>query len=836
MGQGKKTAVYLGAAAALTLLLMLAFPGFWLDCAASVSTGRQTIRYTRVSMDSEGTVYAAGVRDGTWVLARGTLAGKRESFRTLDSLGITDVVAVDRLYACSDGGLALSLYEQKTELFCRVYHLGPDDDEARMIYSASCRTQESVKIDGLTEQGGVITFLLRQGTGSTAFRYIVGEASAEQVKSAAAEADAAMFVLRDGQFAAASEGMFTLGSTRIKLPGEMRPIEGWRLTGGACLLDGASGALWRMDVVTGTRAQIAAPDEMPVLDIVSTSVSPDGGVLFLTDDGELMYLSDETFQDCTGALYRPRWLSILILVLSAAGVLLAALVVRYFWCEYRKLQASLVLRNGLVVALLLVLLIAAAARWVVVPYFESWADWEAERYLVQAASDTASAQDVQRMSFRMNDGLLYRVDDGERTALSGLGLGAAWRQAAERTLRNGNTFQRHNTGGIDYYSYFIRNSGNQLTVIRTQSAPYLERADRGVQMITWLLYIIAGLTLAAVLLELFVLRQRLRRVTKGMDALHAGTEHMRVVDWAGDEVGAMADSLNALAATLQKAGAADLQRGGLYARFLPARIAQLLGEGSVDQINKQSFASSRMTTMHVSFSFDERVYGSRSKALFDNINEITECTARVISAKGGTILSFSHEGFDAFFPAGDDAPISAAVVICQEAAAINRSRQRRNISPVSLHIALAEGDVMLGVVGDENRMQATAVSSCFSATRMLTGLFSKFEAGILCTQEIESRAGSFGRRFIGKAHDGAELVRVYELYDGDAQSVRQSKAETERAFSDGVYTLYAGDYSAAKRTFMEISRRNGGDGAAKFYLYLADRFEKEPPEEVSLDG
>lgn len=836
MGRGKKAIVYLEVTAALTLLLLLALPGFWLDCFTSVSTGRQTIQYTRVSVGSDGTVYAAGLRNESWVLTRGTLTGERENIRTLDSLGMTGVVMVGRLYACSDGGVALSLYEQKNGLFCRVYYLAPEDNEARMIYSAPCETRESVKTDGLMEQGGVITFLLRQENGTAAFRYAVGEASAEQVQPAAAETGEALFVLRGGQFAIASDGVFTLGDTEMELPAETRPVEGWRLTNGACLLDGVSGALWRLDIETGARTQIAAMDGIPAEDIVSISVSPDGAVLFLTDSGELLRLSDEAFQDCSGALYRPKWQSGVILGLSAAGVLLAALIVWYFWCEYRKLQVSLVARNGLVVALLLVLLIAAAVRWVIVPYFENWSGWEAERWLSRAASDTAPDPDVRRLDFLLRDGELYLVDGGEETALSVLGLGSTWRQAAERAMRSGSAFQRHSIGGVDYYSYFVRSGAGQLTVVQTESGPYLEQASRGVQIMTRLLYIIAGLALAAVLLTLFVLRQRLRRVTKGMDALYAGTEHMRVVDWTGDEIGAMADSLNTLAAAMRKAGAADLQRGDLYARFLPARIAQLLGEKSVDQINKQSFASSRMITMHVGFSFDERVHESHSKALFDNINEITECTAKVISAKGGTILSFSHEGFDAFFPAGDDAPISAAVVICQEAAAINRSRERRNISPVSLHIALAEGEVMLGVVGDENRMQATAVSSSFSTTRMLTGLFSRFEAGILCTEQVESRAEGYGRRYIGKAHDGAELVRVYELYDGDAQSVRQSKAETEWAFSDGVYTLYAGDYTAAKRTFMEISRKSGGDGAAKFYLYLADQFEKEPPEEVSLDG
>ena len=117
---------------------------------------------------------------------------------------------------------------------------------------------------------------------------------------------------------------------------------------------------------------------------------------------------------------------------------------------------------------------------------------------------------------------------------------------------------------------------------------------------------------------------------------------------------------------------------------------------------------------------------------------------------------------------------------------------------------------------------------------MLDALFTKFEANILCTERMERWTDGYGSRYIGKTQDGAELIRVYEIYDGDPYSIRQGKAETEQAFAEGIYTLYTGDYTAAKRIFMEIVRRNSGDGAARYYLYLADRFEKEQPEEIYL--
>ena len=440
-----------------------------------------------------------------------------------------------------------------------------------------------------------------------------------------------------------------------------------------------------------------------------------------------------------------------------------------------------------------------------------------------------------RMTLIKENETLYRIEaDGEKTVLSALLLGESFRQAAETALEAGTAFGRYADNGADYYATFSRAGGDSLTVVSAEAGLYLAAAEQGAADTARLLWIAAGVALVLVLVVLAALSRSLRRVTRGMAAIQNGS-YVEVVDRGGDEVSAMADSLNSMARSLRDADAQELRRGDVYARFLPNRITDLLGVPSVESIDKQTFASRVMTTMHVSFALEEKVYESRSKELFDHINEVTECTARIVSDQGGMILSFAHDGFDALFDPDSSAPVSAAVAIRQEIISINRERSRRNLSPVTLHITLDSGEVMLGVVGDETRMQATAVSSSFNTARMLDALFTRFEANILCTERIEHWTEGYGSRYIGKTHDGAELIRVYEIYDGDPYSVRQGKAEAEKSFSEGVYTLYAGDYAAAKRIFMEIVRRNSGDGAARHYLYLADRFEKEPPEEVCLD-
>ena len=65
--------------------------------------------------------------------------------------------------------------------------------------------------------------------------------------------------------------------------------------------------------------------------------------------------------------------------------------------------------------------------------------------------------------------------------------------------------------------------------------------------------------------------------------------------------------------------------------------------------------------------------------------------------------------------------------------------------------------------------------------------------------------------------------------------VRKLKEQTGGQFSEGVYALYAQDFSGAKRIFLKLVHQNADDGGARYYLYLADRLEKHPETEISLD-
>lgn len=96
-------------------------------------------------------------------------------------------------------------------------------------------------------------------------------------------------------------------------------------------------------------------------------------------------------------------------------------------------------------------------------------------------------------------------------------------------------------------------------------------------------------------------------------------------------------------------------------------------------------------------------------------------------------------------------------------------------------------------------------------------------------------AENYGSRYMGKSRQGSDMIRVYEIFDGDPFDRRHGKASTGRQFSQGVFALYSHDFETAKRIFLELVYDHPDDGGARYYLYLADRLEKQADQEISLD-
>jgi len=870
--RAKKIGIYLG------LLLLLAGFGVLLlepllaDCFAVLSTGHGRLRYVAAAAGETGEIYALG-RDGeTFTIAQGDPYGESAGRWSFASGQIPETARFAAFYPDTRDVFYLGVYltdgaGNVTDL--ALFRLSDKGKSVELLLKEPCAGSSvpeqmgSVKISSFSKVSGETRFALIKGDGVTVYGAPPGEAGLQVRAAAKVPGVTAALALMDGSLAAAGEdGLYLSGEDAAYGRGG-QIVSGLRQAGaGMYYIDLASLQVIYTDLANPERFQSAMSLEKSGYDLngaTSLSLTREGNALILLNGNTLLLDRGSAVTDLTAMLYAPAWQC----ALTLAGLFLAAAVMAlllwYVICERQALQIPLLLRWGVALAAVAVLSAAAVLGLIAEPFRRDAAarqvfdltrsatamllqetdlsDPELPARLSASIAEADAGRDVAVAVYEKGSDNVWRLRASNTGAIDGMRAEltadfdreaalSAQQQPAERAMYWDNQ-QR--------FCRYLYRDGLLLTVsvgggaLMDASAQLMERVKLGV-------YAGAGVLLLLSFMALTGVSIGLRRVIAGVESLAAGRTDVNIRLGSGDEMEGLAVAVNSLAQTMGEMESRQRELAKSYMRFVPERVMALLGKKSLAEVDKGTFTSQKMLAMMVWFGFPQETYEKSGKELFDNINEIIERTASIVTQKGGTVFNFAYDGYDAVFPVDPALAVSTAVTVQQEVLAINREREVDGRPPVTLRIALDEGNMMIGVVGDETQMEPTAISSTFSVARQLIELCKLLDANILCTEAVAAGAKGYGIRYMGKCADGREAIRTYEIFDGDPYDVRRVKQQTGKRFSEGVYALYSRDFATAKRIFLDMVHRNTGDGGARYYLYLADQLEKHPDREISLSA
>ena len=861
-------------------LLILALLGsgaallFWntaSECLSILRTGRGTPSYLLAAADAEGTIYVLDQDQNGYTLVLGDQAGNQTEVWRLTAEGLPGESVPVALYPAAGGAVYLGLYNTEGETCLQLYRLTQQGTAAELLLSEPCPGENlqaqmaALRLSSFSQVDSVVTFALLEEDAATFYRRTGAEGGLEKAGTYTQAGLQDALALSDGTAVlACAGGLVRTDGAMISLTGEEIMI-GLNQTGtGVCYVDAAGLKVFYTDFTDWQPYPILEleKDAYDLDACTSLWITQEGAALLLMDGGRLLLDRGSAVTDLTGILYPSALRCALTLAGLCLAVLVLTLAVWYVICEQRRFRLSMLVRWGVLLAAVAVLSTGVLLRNTV----RSSGRLEAER---EAASlmGALATQSLQRFELT-SDQLPQSLGDSLAGAAGGLYQDSAvsvytrseagiWtlvgsntalpegtrgelsasfdRTQAEQALADGTVFWTRSQGGETRYVLYRAQDDAVLAVDVNSTA--LEEA--GQVSSRWMARGLAALAVLLTALPLAILcwiTIGVRRSLEGMERLASGQREVRVQVGGGDELASLADDVNALSEALQDVEVHQQELAQSYRRFVPERVLSLLGKTSIQEVDKQTFVSRNLAAMMLSFRFPPQVYEKSGRELFDNLNEIIERTASIVTRKGGAVFNFAYDGYDAVFEGGSAAAVSTAVAVQQEVMELNRERELDGRPPVVVRIALDEGNVMLGVVGDENQIEPTSISSSFSVAKHLVELCGRLEANILCTEAVIRSAGSYGSRYMGKCLEGGEAIRTYEIFDGDAYEIRKVKEDTGERFSQGVYALYSRDFSQAKRIFLSLVHHNTGDGGARYYLYLADRLEKRPEDEISLDS
>jgi len=162
----------------------------------------------------------------------------------------------------------------------------------------------------------------------------------------------------------------------------------------------------------------------------------------------------------------------------------------------------------------------------------------------------------------------------------------------------------------------------------------------------------------------------------------------------------------------------------------------------------------------------------------------------------------------------------------QQLAHYNKEREAQGQIPVEIGIGLHSGLLMLGTIGEAQRMEGTVISDAVNLASRVEGLTKRYGASLIISEQTLMRLQDpteYSFRFVDKVQvkGKQDSVSVFEIFDGGSDEGMELKLETREDFEQGLFLYHDKKFPEASVSFNKVLKHNPKDKAAHLYLQRA---------------
>lgn len=259
-------------------------------------------------------------------------------------------------------------------------------------------------------------------------------------------------------------------------------------------------------------------------------------------------------------------------------------------------------------------------------------------------------------------------------------------------------------------------------------------------------------------------------------------------------------------------------------RFVPHELMRILNKQSIVEVKLGDQVQKKMSVL---FS-DIRSFTTLSEQMtpqenFNFINSYLTTMGPVIREHAGFIDKYIGDAIMALFDTRADDALQAGIGMKMKLVDYNAGRVRAGYMPIEIGIGVNTGELMLGTVGEQNRMEGTVISDSVNLASRIEGLTKAYGIPLLISQytlDSLQDPGQFKIRFIDRVNvkGKAEAVSIYEVIDGDARELLHGKLSTLQTFQEALSLFRNEQTEAALHLFQACLDHVPGDTVAEVYI------------------
>ena len=266
-----------------------------------------------------------------------------------------------------------------------------------------------------------------------------------------------------------------------------------------------------------------------------------------------------------------------------------------------------------------------------------------------------------------------------------------------------------------------------------------------------------------------------------------------------------------------------------YRRFLPFEFLNALKRESITHVQLGDHIELHMSVLFSDLrsftTFSERMTPQEN---FHFLNNYLSQMGPSIRAHRGFIDKYIGDAIMALFQHEADDAVKAGIAMLKT---LHEYNLTSTAAPIQMGIGIHTGFMMLGTIGEQHRMETTVISDAVNLASRLEGMTKLYGVSLLISEQTRAHLrdpGQFSMRMIDrvKAKGRKEPLTIFEVYDGDPDSLHQLKEATQSEFEQGIIEYQNRNFVSAKQYFITCFTLNPSDLAAQLYIERCEHYLK----------
>jgi len=268
-------------------------------------------------------------------------------------------------------------------------------------------------------------------------------------------------------------------------------------------------------------------------------------------------------------------------------------------------------------------------------------------------------------------------------------------------------------------------------------------------------------------------------------------------------------------------------------KFVPLEFIRSLGKETLTDVKLGDQVEKIVTVLFT----DIRDFTTLSEKMTpeENFHFVSSFNARlgpVIRSNNGFINQYLGDSIMAIFPENPEDALRAAVGMQKAVNDLNKERKELGLPSIRAGIGMHTGSLIMGITGDEFRMDAATISDTVNTAARIESLTKYYKSPLLLsdhTLQYLNEQNGFHFRHLGSVRLKGKnnLLSIIECINGFEELQFERKLQTISLFSTAMSNYHEQQFENALQLFQTILTNDPDDLTAHYFLTNTKKYLRE---------